>query len=273
MKIGICLASFPAGMDYREMFKVARDAGFDGIEPGLASEGPVSLKSSRDDLLRFREEAEKAGLEIPSLSCGLLWKTPLTSDDEGVRSQALKIARFQLEAARTLGAETVLVIPGVVHAFFVENCPVVSYEAAYERALKAFKELAPRAEELNVHIGVENVWNKFLLSPLEMARFVDEVGSSHLGVYFDIGNVIPFGFPQDWIQILGKRIKKVHAKDFKRDASIESMSIGALEQIGYDDYITAEMIPLYRHHPLQRIYNTAASLRAILGVGKEKGRW
>lgn len=284
MKIGICASSFPREMDVQEMFDAAKAAGFDGIEPSFTAEGPVSLKASRDDMLRYRRDAAKVGLEIPSVGGGLYWATPFTSDDPDVRSKALEIGKAHLRAAQVLGADTVLIVPAVVHAFFVENCPVVRYDRAYERALSAMKELASLAEELDVHVGVENVWNKFLMTPLEMARFVDEVGNSHVGCYLDVGNVVPFGFPQDWIAVIGKRIRKVHVKDFKADASSQSMAgfvdllqgdvdwpavISALHGIGYDDYLTAEMIPLYRHCPVQRIYNTAASLRAILGESQE----
>jgi len=284
MKIGICGSSFPPGTDPSEMFRVAKDAGFDGIEPNFTAEGPVSLKSGEDDLRRYREAAARAGLEIPSVAGGLYWSTPFTSDDPAVRSRAIEIARAHLKAASALGAKSVLIVPGVVHAFFVPNCPVVRYDLAWERALAAMRQIAPLAEELDVHIGVENVWNKFLMSPLEIGRFVDEVGSTHVGVYLDVGNVVPFGFPQDWIAVLGKRIRKVHVKDFKADASLQNMAgfvdilqgdvnwpavIGALREIGYDDYLTAEMIPHYRYRPLQRVYNTAASLRAIL---KEESR-
>ena len=280
MKIGICASSFPQGMGPLEMLAAAKSAGFDGIEPSFKDEGPVSLKASRDDMLRFRQAADKAGLEIPSVGGGLYWATPFTSDDPDVRSRALEIGKAHLRAAQVLGADTVLIVPAVVHAFFIENCPVVRYDRAYERAISAMKELASLAEDLGVHIGVENVWNKFLMTPLEMARFIDEVGSSHVGCYLDVGNVIPFGFPQDWVAVIGKRIRKVHVKDFKADASIQSMAgfvdifqgdvewpavIAALRGIGYDDYLTAEMIPLYRHCPVQRVHNTAASLRAILG--------
>ena len=284
MKTAICGISYPQGLEPEETFRIAKDAGYDGIEPAFAATGPVSLESSRDDLLRFRDGAEKAGLEIPSVTGGLYWATPFTSDDDAVRAKALEIAQAHLRAANVLGAETVLLVPGVVHAFFIENCPVVRYDLAYERSQAAMAELAPLAEELDVHIGVENVWNKFLLSPLEMALFVDEIDSSHVGVYFDVGNVVPFGFPQDWIAILGKRIRKVHFKDFKADASVQSMAgfvdllqgdvdwpavMAALATVGYDGYVTAEMIPQYKHHPIQRIYNTAASLRTILAASQE----
>ena len=279
MKTAICGISFPPGIEPEETFRIAKDAGFDGIEPPFAADGPVSLTSSEDDLRRYRDAADQAGLDIPSVTGGLYWGTPFTSDDPDVRARALDIARAHLKAASVLGADTVLLVPGVVHAFFVENCPVVRYDHAYERSLAAMKELAPLAEELDVHIGVENVWNKFLLSPLEMARFVDEVGSDRIGCYFDVGNVVPFGYPEHWIEVLGRRIRKVHVKDFKAEASVTSMAgfvdllqgdvnwpavMTALAEVGYDGYLTAEMIPHYTHRPVQRIYNTGASLHALL---------
>ena len=284
MKLGINAASFPPDIDYKEALRVAAEAGFDGVEPGFAAAGIVSLESTEDDLKRYRDAAEAEGLEIPSVAGGLYWGKPFTSDDPAVRKEAVAVAEKHLMAASILGADTILVVPGVVNAFFIPDCPVVRYDVAWERAFEAMETLAPLAEELEVHVGVENVWNKFLLSPLEMARFVDEVGSDYVGAYFDIGNVVPTGYPEHWIPILGERIRKVHAKDFKADASLESMSgfvdllqgdvnwpavVAALSDVGYAGYVTAEMIPGYRHCPLQRIRNTAASLRAILDLGGE----
>ena len=280
MKMALCGLTFPPGTAPEEGFRMAKDAGFEGVEPPFTAEGPVSVQASEDDLRRYRDAAEGIGLDIPSMVGGLYWATPFTSDDADVRARALDIARKHLRDASILGARTVLLIPGVVHAFFVEGCPVTRYDVVYQRSQAAMKELAPLAEELDVHIGIENVWNKFLLSPMEMARFIDEIGSDHVGAYFDVGNIIPYGYPEHWIPILGSRIRSVHAKDFKAEASTMNMSgfvdllqgdvdwpavMDALRQIGYDGYLVAEMIPPYHHHPAQRIDNTAASLRTILG--------
>ncbi|RKY67851.1 MAG: sugar phosphate isomerase/epimerase, partial [Candidatus Latescibacterota bacterium] len=139
------------------------------------------------------------------------------------------------------------------------------------------RELAPVAEQLKVAVCVENVWNKFLLSPLEMRDFVDAVDSEYVGVYFDVGNVIPMGYPEHWIQILGKRIKRVHFKDFRRnvgtlDGFVDLLEgdvnwpevMAALRRIGYNSYATAEMIPPYTHHPEALVCNTSRSMDYIL---------
>jgi len=143
-----------------------------------------------------------------------------------------------------------------VDIFFRSDFKPISYDVVYERSLKVMRELAPHAENYRVAIGVENVWNKFLLSPLEMRDFVDRVGSDYIGVYFDVGNILLFGFPEQWIRILGKRIKKIHLKDFKK--SIGTVNgfcdltegdvnwkevIKALKEVGYDSYLTAEIMP------------------------------
>ena len=155
--------------------------------------------------------------------------------------------------------------------------PVVAYDVAYDRALEEIKKLAPVAEEYGVHIGIENVWNKFLLSPLEMRRFVDEVGSDYVGVYFDVGNVMYAGYPEQWIRILNKRIKKVHFKDYRRNPGglncfVDLLSgdvdwkavMAAFAEIGYDGWAAGEMIPQYQQGSDQLIYNTAGAMERIM---------
>jgi len=180
--------------------------------------------------------------------------------------------------ASWLGCDTILVVPGAVSVSFAPDLGVVSYDVAYSRALLSLKELAPFAESLKVSIGVENVWNNFLLSPLEMRDFIDEVGNPYVGSYFDVGNVLYSGYPEQWIKILGKRIKKVHFKDYKKavgtlDGFVDLLAgdvnypavVGALNKIGYNDYVTAEMLPPYKCYPEQIIYNTSNSMNKILG--------
>src|SRR5690606_28245567 len=116
------------------------------------------------------------------------------------------------------GVGTILVITGAVGVDFIPGCEVVQYDRAYDRALEAISKLAADAKANNVHIGIENVWNKFLLSPLEMKTFIDATGSEYVGSYFDVGNAVQNGYPEHWITILGHRIKKVHFKDYRRQA-------------------------------------------------------
>jgi L-ribulose-5-phosphate 3-epimerase len=268
MKIGINRWTMPGDWSLAECFRAARRAGFDSIEINVAEEGELTTQSSEADVKRIVASAKDAEVELSSLSTGLGWKYPLTSADRKVREQGAANIRASLQIAQWMGVDTILCVPGVVNA-------EIAYDVAYERAQGALKELAPEAARLQVCIGVENVWNKFLLSPLEMARFVDEIGSEWVGVYFDAGNVLVYGYPQHWINILGSRIKKVHVKDFK--ANIGNITAfcnplqgdvpwaavrEALIRVGYDGYITAE-VDGYRVHPELGLRHIAESLRQV----------
>ena len=149
-----------------------------------------------------------------------------------------------LRSAKALGADTVLLVPAIVN----EN---VGYDDAYKRSQEHIRKLLPLAEQLGIVIAVENVWNKFLLSPLEFARYVDEFDSPWLKAYFDVGNVILYGYSQDWIRTLGKRTVKIHLKDFKRkgyqwtnllegDVNWKQVRL-ALQEVGYDGFLTPEL--------------------------------
>ncbi|MBQ7400392.1 MAG: sugar phosphate isomerase/epimerase [Clostridia bacterium] len=278
MKKGISIWSFANGT-LKEKMLLAKKAGFDGIELSLDEVGEVSLESTEEGLLEIKAYAKEIGIELYSVASGLYWTYNYTSANEENREKAKAITRKQLEVASILGCDTILVVPGAVEVAF-DPGEVVEYDVAYERAKAALKELAPYAEKLKVAIGVENVWNEFLLSPLEMARFIDEIGSDYVGSYFDVGNVMFSGFPEHWIKILGKRIKKVHFKDYRRavgnagTAGMVDLLAGdvnypavmeAFKKVGYDDWATAEMLPPYRHYPETIIYNTSNAMDKILG--------
>lgn len=277
MRIAINIWSFPSDMQVRECFTVAKDAGFEGFELAIAESGPVNLQTSEAELVEYRKMANDMGLELTSLASGLGWSLPLTDERDTVRARGLDAVKRQIEAAAVLEVDTILVVPGVVGAEFLGTDVGVDYDVAYDRALEAMQELAPLAEASGVYIGVENVWNKFLLSPLEMRGFLDSVNSPYVGAFFDVGNVVAFGYPEQWIKILGSRIKKVHVKDYRKQAAglagfVDLLAgdvdypkvVDALNRIGYTDFIIAEM-GLYKHHPLQSIYNTAGAMKAILG--------
>ena len=276
MKKSINIWSF-VGKTNREAMKLAKDAGFEGIELALGAEGEITMTSSDAELLSIKAYAEELGIKIPSLSSGLVWADSLSADDPAERERAFQMVKRLLYCAKVIGAETVLVIPGSVSVEFVPQWPVVPYDVVYERALEAIKKLAPIAEEYGVQIGLENVWNKFLLSPMEMRNFIDEVGSDYVGAYFDVGNVVYSGYPEHWISILGKRIFKVHFKDFRRNpgtlnAFVDLLSgdvnwpavMQAFEDIGYEGWAAGEMIPQYAYASDQIIYNTSASMERIL---------
>lgn len=277
MKKGISIWSFTEP-DLKKCFMMAKDAGFDGVEVALDETGLVSLESTQEDIMNVKTMAEEVGIELYSVSSGLYWSYNYTSDDAEVREKAKEITKKQLQVASWLGCDTILVVPGAVHVAFDPEGPVVPYDVAYDRALEALKELAPIAEELKVSIGVENVWNKFLLSPLEMRDFIDKIGSDYVGSYFDVGNVLYCGYPEHWINILGKRIKKVHFKDYRcaigsLDGFVDLLAgdvdyhgvMKAFEAIGYDNWVTGEMIPAYKQYSETIIYNTSNAMDKILG--------
>jgi hexulose-6-phosphate isomerase len=236
-----------------EVFKMAKDAGFEGVEVAIGESGPLTPQSSEDDCKRIVEQANDAGIKIPSLASGLGWAYPLTTTDTATRDKGIEYVKAALQAAKWLGVDAILCVPGGVGAEFIEGFKGAPYETAYDNAMDAMQKLKSTAEGCGVAIGIENVWNKFLLSPLEMRDFVDKVGSSQVGVYFDAGNVIATGYAEDWVRILGHRIKRVHFKDFKRDVGTldgfcdlldgdvnypEVMK--ALRDIGYDGPVTSE---------------------------------
>lgn len=253
MKLGISMWSIPADWDLEKAFKTAAEIGYDGVELAFDETGAVSSKSTKEDLDNVKALADKYGITLYSIASGLGWNYSLTSDDETVREKAKSLVKKQLETASYLGCETILVVPGYTHVDFIANCDIVDYEKAYNRAREWVEELKPVAEKLGVCIGVENVWNKFLLSPLEMRDFIDKANSEFVGSYFDVGNVLNVSFPEHWIRALGKRIKKVHLKDFRRSVGNLEGFIGlldgdvnypevmsALREIGYDGWLTAE---------------------------------
>jgi len=266
MKIGINRWTMPPEWSLAECFRAAKEAGFDSIEVNIAEEGELTLTTEEAEVRAIAGSAREAGITLSSLSNGLGWLYPLTANDPAVRRQGLEVMRAALRTARWLDVDTALCVPGTVSAD-------VRYDVAYERAQAALRELAPEAEALGVFIGVENVWNKFLLSPLEMAHFVDEIDSAYVGVYFDAGNVLAYGYPQHWIEILGPRIKKVHVKDFQiavgnlqgfanpLQGDVPWAAVRtALDGIGYSGFVTAE-VSGYPAAPTLGLRHIAEALR------------
>jgi hexulose-6-phosphate isomerase len=276
MRIGLNFWAFPDTTPLPERFRMAAEAGYDGVELNLDERGYLTPQTTRADVDSISGLAREYGLELCSLCSGLFWKYSLTSDTESEREAARGIVRRMVEVASWLKARTILVVPGAVENPYATPPPApVPYDLAYSRSLSALKELAGVAAERDVHIGIENVWNRFLLSPLEVQRFIDEVASSHLGAYLDVGNVLALGYPDQWIRILGNRIRQLHAKDFKKTAMHAGVFVGLLEgdvdwnrvkhellAIGYEGYVVAELMPL-KIHPEQRVLQTAQVLSAL----------
>ncbi len=223
-----------------EKFQAVKAAGFEGIEP-------MSHMSQSEVLDAFAA----TGLKPASCCCDTHWKKPLSDPDPAVRQAGLDGLIQALKDAKAYGASSVLLVPAVVN----KN---VSYADAYKRSQEQIRKAIPVAKDLGVKIAIENVWNQFLLSPLEAARFVDEFESPSVGWHFDIGNVVTYGFPEQWIRILGKRILKLHIKEYSRaKAEKQGRSAGfqaaymtgdndwptvmaALDEIGYTGWGIAE---------------------------------
>ena len=251
MKKGISAWSF-ANRDAEECLALAKQYGYDGIEWALGSDGPIRYDSTEEEIRQLRLTVESYGLETYSLAWDHCWENPLTDPNPDVREHAEETVRKQLQFASWLGCDTVLVLPGVVENIR-PGFAVVPYADVYDRALAALKRLAKYAQQYGVVIGLENVSSKFLLSPTEMRDFVDRVNSPWVQAYFDIGNVLPIGYPDHWIDILGDRITKVHIKDFfKKQNRQTHIGLGevdydavfsAFKRIGYDGWVTVEVFP------------------------------
>lgn len=277
MKKGLSFYTFEQNVNLREACEQAKKAGYDGVELCISETGELNMKTTEKELLGIRSMINDMGLEACSVGAWNLWEHNLAGDDEYHANYACDIIKKQAEAAQAFGTDAVLVVPGWVGTPFADG--IVRYDKAYENAQKRLSSLAPFAEAAKVSLGVENVWNKFLLSPIETARFLDEIGSDYVGAYFDVGNIIYIGYPDQWIEILGKRIKRLHFCDCRSECAGLSMFVDlfagdvdfeavmkAAKKIGYDEWATVEFLPNYRRFPYQSIINAKQSLDQILKI-------
>lgn len=280
MKVSITLRAFPPNLSTCQRIDLARAAGYEGVEINLEPQGEFTLNSSEQELIALRTYVEQAGLEVSAVYNREQWLFPLTSQDAETRAKCRSIITGLVRAARLLSTDAVLVVPGAVdNSVFAPQPEIVPYDIAYQNAQHELEELAQSAAREKVFLAVENVWNKFLLSPLELRQFVDEINSPWVGVYFDVGNVLRTGFPEHWISILGSRIKRIHFKDFRLAVDNINGFVNLLEgdvnwpavrqaivAIGYDSWITAEVLPAYRHLGERLVYETKSSIDAILAA-------
>jgi L-ribulose-5-phosphate 3-epimerase len=228
----------------RDCLQLCKDLGYAGLELTMTETSDLNLNATEADYRRLRDLSREIGVEYTSIAGGAPRSASMTAEDPAQRQQAVEGLAKTLEAAAALGVDCVLTTGGRV-------TDDVAYDEAYDRMKESVRKLGPVADKHRVNLGIENVWNKLLLSPLEMRDFVDAIGSDHVGVFFDTGNVVLYGFPEQWIRILGRRVKKVHFKDFKRqgfqwtqlmEGDVNWPKVMAeLRQIGYDDYVISEV--------------------------------
>jgi len=238
VKKGLVINMLPVKMSYADRFRLVRDAGFEVVQ----------ALTTPDE--RAAEEIQKAaassGIHIDSVMNMAHWDYPLSSSDPTVVEKSMDGMRTSLHNARLWGSDAVLLVPAVVNAG-------TSYRDAWTRSQKQIRELLPLAEEQKIVIAIEEVWNKFLLSPLEMVTYISEFKSPWVRAWFDVGNVVLYGYPQDWIRTLGSQIYKVHLKDFKRgknsyswanlgDGDIDWRAVrAAFLDVGYSGSVIAEL--------------------------------
>nr|WP_047816055.1 sugar phosphate isomerase/epimerase family protein [Rhodopirellula islandica] len=272
---------YPDKMSLKECLQLAKDAGFDGIELNYDLDSDLSPKSGTKEFTEIRKLADDIGIAISGLCSFLFWPYPLTSNDPAERARGMELAGKMTQAAHDLGTENLLVVPGAVHMPWREDHDPTPNDVCDRRAREAIGKLLPQAEKLNVKLNMENIFfNGFLMSPMEMAEFVDSFQSDHVRVHFDTGNIMEYQFPEHWIPILGDRIQNVHLKEYTKkgtDHSLEAFRplldgttdwpavLEAFETIDYDGYLTFEYFHPYAHFPEALIYQTSDSLDRMLG--------
>jgi hexulose-6-phosphate isomerase len=228
----------PKEMTFEDRFKLAVDAGFEALECPTVESG--------QEAEQIKAAASRAKLPIHSVMNQAHWKFPLSSSDPEVVAVSMKGMETSIKNAHLWGADAVLLVPAVVN-------PETMYQDAWTRSQQQIRKLIPLAGKYKVVIAVEEVWNKFLLSPIEFNNYVDSFQSPWVKAYFDVGNCVLYAYPQDWIRTLGKRIVKLHFKDFRfrnRHAEFVNLREGdidwkevhkALAEIGFNGIATVEL--------------------------------
>ena len=254
------LGGFDGKKDAFSAIKDASEMGLDGLEITVGES--VNPDISESECKKIAAAAKDSSIGLKTLATGFYWGASLASENDEERKNAIEFTQKYIRIASWLGAETVLVVPGAVDVAWDPSRPIESYKKVWDISSDSISVLLKDAEKEGINIAIENVWNKFLLSPMEMKIYIDSFGSSRIGSYFDMGNVLINGYPEHWIEILGSRIKAVHAKNFKRsDAAggihgfgddLEAGDINfsavkeALKKYAPGIPVTAEMIPFCR---------------------------
>jgi hexulose-6-phosphate isomerase len=297
-KKGVYQGCFPVSVDMQLCIKWAKEFDFDGLEISMEDpapllpdaldettaeilaigesvgmtkhrQGAINLDSPKSHIEEVSQLISASDIEIHSIATMMLFFYPLSSPIPKIREKGCKIVIKMLEAAEILNAEMILIVPGLV-------TPSVGYLEVYKKSQAVLRDLETEARRMGITMAIENVWNRFLLSPLEMARYIDEIDSPYVGAYFDVANVLTYGYPADWLKILGSRVKGIHFKDFRLDlgnilgfthlchGDIDWIStFNALIEIGYKGYVTLE-VPPTKTNPLKGVKESKNCLDLIL---------
>jgi hexulose-6-phosphate isomerase len=255
------VGGFEGQTPIRQALEAAKACGYDGLELAFGA-GVLGVDATRATCDQIRQDAESLGMHLATMVSGNYWGCSLSATDADQRKAAVKFTRKYIKVAHWLEIPTVLVIPGAVDVGWDPSVPVTPYQQVWDNATKSLGKLLPYAADHGVTLALENVWNKFLLGPIEFRTFIDQFSSPHIGAYFDVGNVVINGYPDHWIEILGSRIAAVHVKNFAREdaggllhgfgddllqGDVDFAAVkAALKKIKYKGPITAEMIPFCR---------------------------
>jgi len=277
LKKGLCHGGLRRDLDLPEAFARAKEAGFDGVEMALTPEGRVAWDPPYDQPEKVAQAAQAVGLELPS-TMGPSFLHLFDREPAETLPEIKALTERGCQAAQVLGAEAILQIPGYVQLAWETSSRPIPYEVAWERAVTIYRELGPIAEAHQVTLCVENVWNKFLLSPLEMRHFVEAIDHDYVQVYFDVGNHLFCGFPEQWIRLLGSRIRRIHLKDFRMAVGNLNAFVMLLEgdvnwtevmqavtEVGYEGYLTAEY-GVYPHSPDTLLEHLSSSMDRIMAL-------
>lgn len=272
---------YPQQMSLEDCFRLAKDAGFDGVEVNFALEGELSAESKPAEIEAIGKLAQRVGIAISGVCSFLYWPYALTHNDPERRKRGLQLARQMIDAAKLLGTENLLVVPGAVYIPWLEDSEPTPNDVCDQRARAAVRELIPHAERAGVYLNMENIFaNGFLFSPQEMIEFVDSFDSPHVQVHFDTGNIMEYQFPEHWVSMLGKRIKNIHFKEWDKRTHEFNLHtfrtlldgttnwpavIEALDQTGYRGYLTFEYFHPFLHYPEALVYQTSDALDRMLG--------
>ena len=258
---GISYLSFENGLSNNESIESAlsqtKSNGFDALELSVSNEGIINTNTSKEECRIIRQKINDSGIFVDSIATGMSWSISPTSEDKATRNKSISLHKDALQVASNLGCKALLFVPGVVKSPI--SSEIVRYDKALDRIRDAINQLLPIAEDLDVDLCMENVWNGFFYSPIELRDFVDSFESNKLGVYLDVGNLIGYQqYPPHWIELLNSRIKRVQIKDFQENfdwtGSFSFCDIGtgdvpwketieALKSINYQNTIIAEMLP------------------------------
>jgi len=275
MKKSIGDNMIPKGWSFERGLDLVKKAGYHGIELWLGDMPWFQMTTSDAGVRELRQQVESAGLVVSNVSTGLHWASPLSARDPKLRAQAMRIVERQIETAQLLGTDAVLVVAGLV----TEEVP---YNEVYQRCVDALRTLGVPAASAGVKIGCENCNSeqRFLLSPREFKQFLDDVNTPAVGIHLDVGNIHDTGFAEQWIEIHGPRITRIHVKDVLRhrgrcgDQSVYTNLFlgdnnwpairGALTKVGYDGWLIAEMEARYRYAPDQQFHDTSRALDRLI---------